>query len=239
MLEPIKKLSVSEAIVNRIRDSISRGELRPGDRLPPERDLASQLGVSRMAVREGIKVLSAMGLVEVRQGDGTFVRHVRAENLLDTRVAGSLLEAAQLLEVVEVRMALEVEMAGLAARRATAEDLEAMDASIRHMEEFLIQEGPRYLEPDLEFHAAICEAARNNSLSRVYENITDLIHHLRQHTYRVPGSGQRALASHRAILTAIRAGDEAAARQAMRQHMENAGRDVEHLMAQRTTGGSG
>lgn len=231
MLEPIRKQSVSEAIVDRIRDSITRGELRPGDRLPPERDLAAQLGVSRMAVREAIKVLSAMGLVEVRQGDGTFIRRVTAESLLDPLVAGNLVEANQLMEIVEVRQALEVEMAGLAARRATAEDLEAMAASLERMAA-LAGDAEAFLAGDREFHTAICDAARNSVLSRVYDHILDMIHRLQHQTYRVPGAAARALASHQAILAAIRAGNEAAARAAMREHMDNARRDVEALIAQ-------
>lgn len=229
MLEPIKKVSVSEAVVSRIRDSITRGELKAGDQLPPERDLATQLGVSRMAVREGIKLLSALGLVEVRQGDGTFVRRPTAGSILDPLVASHLLEAEQLMELIEVRTVLEVEMAGLAARRATAEDREAMTASLSRLEE-LLAAGLDYLQADLDFHAAICDAARNGVLTRVYANINDLVHHLRMRTHTVPGSGERAVISHRTIFTAIAAGDEKAARRAMRAHMENVKYDLQKLI---------
>ncbi|BDG60182.1 FadR/GntR family transcriptional regulator [Caldinitratiruptor microaerophilus] len=239
MLEPIKRVSVSAVIVDRIRQSIESGSLRPGDRLPPERDMARQLGVSRLSVREAIKVLEAMGLVEVRPGDGTFVRRATAENLVDPVLLGHLVEeGTTLAELVEVRMVLEVEMASLAAGRATPEDIEAMESALRRMEE-QIGRGEDFLEADREFHAAVCDATRNAVLARMYEGIMDLVTHLRRRTWRVPGAPERAVASHRAILDAIRARDPSRARAAMREHMANVRRDLEVVMGQEMTAEGG
>lgn len=230
MLEPIKKTSVSDAVVARIRDSISRGELKPGDQLPPERDLAIQLGVSRLAMREGLKVLAAMGLVDARQGEGTFITRPTSRSLLDPAVAGPLLDAAEMLELVEARTVLEVEIVGLAARRASPEHLAALEARMHTMTENLAA-GADFLQADLEFHETILAAAGNRILSRIYGNINDLVFHLLEETHNAPGSGERAVRSHREILASVKARDETRARRAMRTHMANVRADLELLIS--------
>lgn len=224
-------MNLSAAIVDRIKASIDRGELRPGDRLPPERELARHLGVSRLSVREAIKVLCAMGLLEVRPGEGTFVRRATADSLVDPVLLGHLVEEGTLVELTEVRMVIEVEMAGLAAARATDEDIEALTAIHQRMAD-QIARGENFLDADREFHVALCEATRNGVLQKVYEGIMDLIDHLRRRTYHVPGVDIRARDTHQAILDAVRARDPAAARDAMRRHMESVRRDLEVILGQ-------
>ncbi|HEY3363546.1 MAG TPA: FadR/GntR family transcriptional regulator [Symbiobacteriaceae bacterium] len=230
MLQRVKRTSVGEAVIAEIRDAIARGDLKPGDQLPPERELAAKLGVSRLGMREGLKVLEAMGLVEARQGEGTFICRPTAENLMDPLVA-KMLEPAQLLELIEARTVLEVELAGLAARRASAVHRDKMAGSLKVMEERL-STGGDFLPADIEFHDTMMEAAGNQILAHVYANILDLIDHLRMRTYTVPGSGQRALISHKQIFAAIDAHNEAAARTAMRDHMKNVAKDLEQVMKQ-------
>lgn len=230
MLQRVKRTSVGEAVIAEIRDAIARGDLKPGDQLPPERELAARLGVSRLAMREGLKVLEAMGLVEARQGEGTFVCRPDAQKMLDPLVA-NMLETAQLLELIEARTVLEVELAGLAARRASTEQREKMADCLRRMEEALVTGGD-YLPADIAFHEQVLEAAANRILAQVYSNITGLIDHLRLRTYTVPGSGERAVASHKQIFEAINAHKEPAARRAMRAHMKNVQFDVEQVIKQ-------
>ena len=230
MLQRVKRTSVGEAVIAEIRDAIARGDLKPGDQLPPERELAANLGVSRLGMREGLKVLEAMGLVEARQGEGTFICRPTAESIMDPLVA-KMLEPAQLLELIEARTVLEVELAGLAARRASAVHRDKMAECLRIMEANLAS-GQDYLHIDIEFHETMTEAAGNQILAHVYANITDLIDHLRLRTYTVPGSGQRALVSHKRIFAAIDEHNEAAARTAMRDHMKNVQGDLESVMKQ-------
>lgn len=229
-MQRIKRTSVGEAVIAEIRDAITRGELKPGDQLPPERELSTRLGVSRLAMREGLKVLEAMGLVEARQGEGTFVCRPTAESMIDPLVA-TMLETAQLLELVEGRTVLEVEMSGLAARRASAAQLSRMQASLVAQEDDLAA-GRSYLQADIDFHEAIIEAAGNQVLARFYDNINDLIVHLRDRTHTVEGSGIRALTSHRKIYEAIAARNETAARKAMRDHMKNVQFDLKQVIKQ-------
>lgn len=230
MIHRVKRTSVGEAVIAEIRDGIARGDLNPGDQLPPERELASRLGVSRLAMREGLKVLEAMGLVEARQGEGTFISRPTAQSLLDPLMA-NMLETAQLLELIEARTVLEVELVGLAARRASAVHREKMAASLRVMEAKL-EAGEDYLSADIEFHETITEAAGNQILAHVYANINGLIAHLRIRTYTVPGSGIRAIQSHKQIFEAINAHSETAARRAMRGHMKNVQYDLAQVMKQ-------
>jgi len=230
VLNRVKRTSVGEAVIAEVRDAIARGDLKPGDQLPPERELAARLGVSRLAMREGLKVLAAMGLVEARQGEGTFVSRPTAQSMIDPLV-GNMLESEQLLELIEARTVLEVEMAGLAARRASAVHRERLARSLRTMEEQLAN-GEDYLPSDLEFHETVVEAAGNRILSQVYANIYGLIDHLRAKTHNVSGSGERAVFSHRQVYEAISTHSEAAARYAMRDHMKNVQFDLEQVMKQ-------
>lgn len=229
-MQRIKRTSVGEAVIAEIRAAINRGELKPGDQLPPERELAVNLGVSRLAMREGLKVLAAMGLVEARQGEGTFVTAPTTERLLDPLVA-KLLQAAEFHELNEARTAVEVEMAGLAARRSSALQRERMAESLEIMQRN-IGAGEPHLTADVLFHKIIAEAAGNPLLARMYDNIIDLVYHLVEQTQLVPGSGERALRFHTMIFEAVVARNENAARAAMRDHLRDVQRDLDHLMTQ-------
>ncbi len=179
-------------------------------------------------MREGLKVLAAMGLVEARQGDGTFISVPTTERLLDPLVV-QLLQAAEFHQLNEARTAVEVEMAGLAARRSSAAQRERLAESLESMER-KIAAGEPYLAPDVLFHETVAEAAGNPLLARMYGNIIDLIHHLVEQTQRVPGAGERAFRFHTMVFKAIVARDEHAARKAMLEHLRDVQRDLDHLM---------
>ncbi|MDB4895179.1 MAG: GntR family transcriptional regulator [Firmicutes bacterium] len=227
-MQRVKRTSVGKAVIAEIRAAITRGELKPGDQLPPERELAANLGVSRLAMREGLKVLEAMGLVEARQGEGTFITAPTTERLLDPLVV-QLLQAAELHQLNEARTAVEVEMAGLAARRSSALQRERMSESLAMMERNLAV-GESYQSADVLFHTTVAEAAGNPLLARMYGNIIDLVYHLVEQTQRVPGAGERALRFHTLIFKAIVARDEHAARKAMLEHLRDVQHDLDHLM---------
>jgi DNA-binding FadR family transcriptional regulator len=188
-------------------------------------------------MREGLKVLEAMGLVEARQGEGTFISAPTTERLLDPLVV-QLLQAAEFHQLNEARTAVEVEMAGLAARRSSAAQRERMAEALEMMERN-ITAGEPYLSGDVLFHRTVVEAAGNPLLARMYGNIIDLVHHLVEQTQRVPGAGQRALRFHTAIFKAIVARDENAARKAMREHLRDVQHDLDHMLTQSVPGAQG
>lgn len=229
-MQRVKRTSVGEAVIAEIRGAINRGELKPGDQLPPERELAASLGVSRLAMREGLKVLAAMGLVQARQGEGTFICAPTTERLLDPLVA-TLLQAAEFHQLNEARTAVEVEMAGMAARRSSALQRERMAEALAMMQQN-IDAGEPHLSADVLFHEIVAEAAGNPLLARMYGNIIDLVYHLVEQTQRVPGAGERALRFHNMIFKAIVARNESAARKAMREHLRDVQHDLDHLLTQ-------
>ncbi|RMF47458.1 MAG: FadR family transcriptional regulator, partial [Deltaproteobacteria bacterium] len=134
VFKPIRPKKISEEIVEQIRNLISEGQLKPGDRVPSERELASVLGVSRPSVREAIMVLEAMGLVESRQGGGTYVRSLTESSLADPLTSMVEKNPKMLYDLAEVRMGIETWSAYLAAQRATEEDIARIEELFREME---------------------------------------------------------------------------------------------------------
>ena len=205
-----------------------RGEgLEPGQRLPAERDLAQRLGVSRVSVRQGLTVLRINGLVEIRRGDGAYVR--RRPSDTPPSFAQEVVEShAQLPAVMEVREAIEGQNARLAAQRRTAEDLEAMRPALDEMERD-IAAGGTGARADARFHHAITDAAHNVILSDLMDQLAEPIALTRRASLSRPGRPAQSLAGHRRILAAIEQSDAAAAAAAMHEHLAVVG-DVAHIL---------
>ena len=125
-VEPIKSTRIYEEIVRQVKALIAEGRLKSGDQLPPERDLAAQFKVSRTSVREALRTLESLGLIEIRPGEGTFVREVSVESLIEPLAHVILSQREAVGELFEARRLLEPALAGLAARRATQDDLHEM-----------------------------------------------------------------------------------------------------------------
>jgi GntR family transcriptional repressor for pyruvate dehydrogenase complex len=216
-LAPIRKTRLYQEIIDRIQQLVGAGELRPGDRLPSERELADRFGVSRGAVREAMTVLEAAGLIEVRPGSGVYVRG-------QCGVAVQLPHAADnLLEVLEVRSIVEPEAAALAAQRASDEDL----AEIGRAYEALgraVAAGEVGAEEDFAFHHAVCRAARNHVLLDIMDclaqRVREALHRSRSQSLSMPGRSLIVLQEHRAILDAITRGSAEDARDSMTEHIE-------------------
>lgn len=225
MLEPVKKVTVSDNIVKQIKALIEEGKIAVGQKLPSERELSQQLSVSRISVREAIKSLAAMGLVEVRSGEGTFVKSITPKDLADPLTLAVLMERRTLRELLEVRLVLEVELAGLAAERATPEDLEVLEQCLLDMARD-IEVNRNYLDSDTAFHNAMTEAAGNTLLHNMISTVGDLIVDSRRKTTMVPGSGLRALRGHQQIFDRIKARDAKGARRAMREHLADVESDL-------------
>lgn len=220
-----KATKLYEDIAARMIAQIHAGSLRPGDRLPPERALAEEYGVSRTAIREALRSMEMMGCVESRVGEGTFIKAPSLSNIVDP-FSMVLTQNGQLgSELIEVRLILETEVAALAARRRTDEQLLRLQSALSTMEED-IASGGMGVEADGEFHAILAEAAGNDALHVMLDMCEGMLSRTRPITQSVKGVPRMALKDHAAICEAIRIRDEKAARRLMRTHLNRALRNL-------------
>jgi GntR family transcriptional repressor for pyruvate dehydrogenase complex len=208
-----------EQIVQQIEDSVRRGALKEGDQLPAERELAQQFGVSRTAVREAVKALREKGLVEAYPGKGTFITSTTFHSMrqtLDRMMKTGQSEGTP--NLVEVREILEPEIAGLAATRATEENLTAMREAIAVMDEAR-HDPDAFIEADLDFHLALAEAAANPLILSLIDSIVGLLREQRMRIFHVDGGPERGQYHHKRILEAVEHRDSQGARDAMKAHL--------------------
>ena len=222
LLKPIKVKRVSDQAYEQIRDLIFRGQLKPGEQIMPERDLAQALGVSRPTVREAIKQLVTMGLLEHRQGQGTFVRSISDQRELNPLAAMIEGHSPTLEELLEVRMGLEGQAVSLAAQRATPEDLQVLEKALAHM----LQEnraGRLGIEEDVSFHMAIAYATKNTVQVHIMKTFYDLLHYgIKEnlhYLYEDPANLHMIGKQHTEIFQAIKDHDPEAAYAAMKRHI--------------------
>jgi GntR family transcriptional regulator, transcriptional repressor for pyruvate dehydrogenase complex len=210
---------VYSEVASQIHRLIADGRLKPGDRLPSERELAEVFGVSRSSVRDAIRVLEMRGLVEPKHGEGTLVRQVPLDAIVsplaDVLTASKDLTA----ELFDMRRILEPPVARAAAVRATPEDLEALD-QILERQALRVRAGEVAIAEDNEFHYRIATAAKNRVVLRVIDVVMDLLRESRVRWLQGPGRAHSSLAGHRRILDAIRRRDPDGAAEAMRVHVE-------------------
>jgi GntR family transcriptional regulator, transcriptional repressor for pyruvate dehydrogenase complex len=204
-----------------IREFVRSERLEPGDRLPTERELARDLGVSRTSLRQALTALRVEGLIDVRHGHG--IHLVRSVEEVVPPIPADVLEThPQLPEVGEVRNALEALAARLAAQRRDADDVEAMVAGIREMDA-AIARGEPGLHGDRMFHLAVLKAARNDVLANLLDAVADQSAEIARASLERPGQPPRSLAAHRLIFEAISARDSDQAGQLMDEHLEITG----------------
>jgi DNA-binding FadR family transcriptional regulator len=217
-LEPIEQSTMTEQVANRLVKLLSNGHLRPGDKLPPERELAKQLNVGRTTVREALKLLTLSGLLEARRGDGTYVSTEFTGALAKQIGWPVLLSEPELDMVVEVREALEIKAARLAAERATPEEIEQL-AVFRQLAEIDGRDVKRETEIDVAFHNIVTAAAHNLLLSSLMDSLSDIIWKYIYLSNQMTENLQTTIAEHQAIYSAIAAHDPEATEKAMRQHL--------------------
>ncbi len=217
-LEPIKSTRIYEEIVRQIKTMITEGRLKSGDQLPPERDLAEKFLVSRTSVREALRALESLGLVEIRPGEGTFVREISIESLIQPFALVMASQREAIGELFEARRLLEPLIAGLAAVRATPDDLHEMERILDEQARE-IAAGRTGLGQDAQFHAAVGAAAHNRAITRIAHAVMDLLTQSREESLNTPGRPERSHEDHRRILDAIAKRSETAARQAMLDHL--------------------
>src|SRR5262252_10847166 len=210
----------SEGVVKHLREMIHRGELRPGDRLPPERDLAKLLGVSRPTLRAGIRSLAAVGVLESRQGAGTFVVKADGPPALDSSSLSLMasLHGFTSTEMFEARRALEMAIAGLAAQRANGEQLASMAEEMAGMYASL-EEPEQYLVHDMRFHQMVAAASGNRILTALMNMVATTLFDVRRKTVSRAHDLKESAEMHRQVYRAIRDRDTDAARRAMEDHL--------------------
>jgi GntR family transcriptional repressor for pyruvate dehydrogenase complex len=214
-----------EQIVQQIEDSVTRGDLKPGDQLPAERELAQQFRVSRTAVREAVKTLREKGLVEAYPGRGTFITRVISHSIgqtLDRMM--KIGEPEGTAHLIVVREILEPEIAALAAASADEEDIESMREAIALMDARR-QEPEAFIEADLDFHLALAEAAANPLILSLIDSIVGVLREQRLRTFHVEGGPERGQYHHKRILEAVEHRDSQGAREAMRAHLRQVRED--------------
>ena len=217
-LQNLQGQRLHESIVQRFHSLIRQGTLEHGAKLPAERVLAEQLKVSRSSVREAIRTLELQGLVVSKHGSGTFI-NTKSLDAVATLMTSSLdASEAQLRDIFEVRHLLEPQLAALAARRATAEDVERL-AAILVEQQRQIMEGETGVDADTKFHFALATATHNAALVKVVSAVEDVLRQSRDQSLQQPGRPERSLDSHRQILEMVRTGDHLGARSAMEHHL--------------------
>ena len=212
-------------VVSHVRDLIERGALKPGDRLPAERDLATQIGVSRPTIRAGLRTLAAMGVVRSRHGSGTYIPEGPPAFNTDALSFLAALHGFTRDEMYEARRILEVGAAGLAADRATADQIATLAEEVVSL--FASLQEPRvFLVHDINFHRAVAAASGNPIVASLVEMVSALYYERRRET--AAGASERDLRDaaemHRRIYQAIRARDADTARQTMHDHLVQASR---------------
>jgi len=226
-VEQLSSRRLYEQLAERIRHLILNGALTPGDKLPTERILAQDYGVSRTVVREAVKTLQQDGLVEVKAGLGTFI--VDETDRAFSQSLSLLMSvnlSDKLLDVVEIREILEVRMAALAATRARSGDIDRMKTAVAVMDNSL-DDVSEFIKQDHAFHLALAEATQNAVMPLLISSIVDLLQKLRSRTALVDGSLERGQIHHKRILRAINRGDADAAQKAMEAHLRQVRRDSE------------
>jgi GntR family transcriptional repressor for pyruvate dehydrogenase complex len=216
-----------EQIVAQIQQQVLDGVLKAGDRLPPERDLAVQFGVSRTAVREAVKALRQRGLLEIYPGNGTFITDATTHAL--HRSLGLALRIGQMESVVgliELREMMEPAIAAKAAERATVPQIARLEALVVEMDTVLRQP-EKFIAADFAFHMVLAEASQNPLLPTIMNSVVDLLQEQRQRIYKSDGGQIRAQRHHRLILTAVSQKDPAAAYTAMAAHLTQVREDFE------------
>ena len=204
---------VAKQIQNRIVD-----KLKPGDMLPPERELVQTFGVSRSSIRDAIRSLEAVGLLEPRQGVGTVVRDVSAHSMLAPMASMLLQKRKAITELLDVRNILEPALARRAAIHATPQELAEMRAILERQEEKLHRR-ELATDEDAAFHYAIALAADNGMMMKLVQVLMDLLRETRERTLQGEGRAEKSLAGHLRILAALERGNASGAEAAMRRHL--------------------
>jgi len=222
---PIKTKRLYEEIVEQIKQLITDGRLKPGDRLLAERELAEQFQVSRASVREAIRTLEMLGVIDIRPGEGTFVRGTETDDIIRPLAMFLAVERSSLLDMFEMRRIFETATASLAAERASEEELDHIEAMLDKMRERLnVLDPEKGEEYDAAFHYAVAEATHNSLLTKLFKTVSEEFAKAnsvarRQLYHDNIQNAQKIIDQHSEILEAIRSRSPKAAGEAMLGHL--------------------
>jgi len=218
MFRSVKRQRVSDEIVGQVRALISKGVLKPGDRLPPERELIREFGVSRPSLREALKSLVAQGFLEVKQGDRTFVKSITSEKLQDPLSLLLKADTQKIFDLIEVRKAIEAWGAFHAAQRGSEEDIKQLEEIIEEMKEAL-DEGKSWEKQDADFHLAMAQATHNTIQTHIMSTIYDLLRESVARVFRDQGKAKKLFNQHYRIFSAIKNRSPDKARERVLEHL--------------------
>lgn len=221
----IKPKKIYEEVAEALHEMIRTGQLKPGDRLDSVQQLAENFHVGRSAIREALSALKAMGLVEMKQGEGTFIKEFEAKQITFPLSTAILMNKKDIENLLEVRKIIETGTSASAARNRTEEDLEAMKLVLEEMK--TVQgDGELGEKADFKFHLTLSAAAHNTLLSSLMEHVSELMFETQRETRRLwlfskQTTSEKLYEQHVEIYKAIELGDEEEARRAMLSHLEN------------------
>jgi GntR family transcriptional repressor for pyruvate dehydrogenase complex len=219
MFKSVKRTRVSDEVVQQVRGLISQGKLKPGDRLPPERELIKQLGVSRPSLREALNSLVAMGFLEVKQAKRTYVKSVASERMRDPLSALIKSDTQKFYDLIEVRKAMEAWDAYYAAQRATEEDLKELERILKDMRH-AIEEGRPMVKEDADFHLVIAQATHNTVQIHLMSTVYDLLKESVARVLTDQGKMKKFYQQHYRIFNAIRGHSPEKARERTLEHLD-------------------
>lgn len=224
----ITRERLSEQVANHIQGLVLEGELNPGDRLPSERKLSEQFGVSRTVAREAIKLLEERSLVKVVSGSGTYISIVDPELVKQSIGLYMSGQKNSFQDMLEIRLFFEVNIAGLAAKRAAKKDIKSLEKAIEDMRSALPDilddrnKLEQFVQADLRFHWILAKSTKNSLLPVLLSALTNLLLEFSRQASSKPGAGNKAIEFHERILDFIRKRDVEGARNEMRSHMSSA-----------------
>lgn len=231
-LKPIGRTKLTNSVFEQLLSFVVNESWKPGDRIPPERELCQKLGIARTSLREALKAMELVGMLDSRVGDGTFVCP-RSEFLSRPLLwAFTGTDHEELREIMEARTIIEENLAAFAAMRGTDEEIKEIGRAVQLMRDSIAR-GDSILDADMAFHIAVSKAAQNGVLVNAVQLLRNLMRQWILYKLLIPDVPETVLKRHAAIYRAIAARKPNAARNAMRLHLEETSRLVTHVIQQR------
>lgn len=235
-LEPIKRTRIPDEIANRLRAMIVDGTFQKDEPLPSERALAKRLRVSRSSVRDAIRRLEVIGLLETRHGQGTYLHELSVDNLVTPMASVLTFNRARQDDLMDARRAFEPAVARMAASRATKAEIDAIDRLLEEQRR-KVKAGEPTIGEDTAFHAALAQATHNPVIVGIMETLNDLLVESRQRSLERRGRSLQSLRGHEAVTEALRRHDPDGAAAAMHSHIDQIGRLLGQESEQRKRSG--
>jgi GntR family transcriptional repressor for pyruvate dehydrogenase complex len=223
--QAVRKTRRYQQVAEQIHQLIADGVLKPGDRLPPERELAAKFGVSRGSIRDALRTLEAMGIAQSHHGTGTIVRDLTVDSVAVPLSSLLLRKRHLVVELLDVRWMIEPALASRAAAHATDEEIARLEQILKRQREKM-RRGEETIDEDSEFHYVIALAAGNSVVLKFLDVLMDLLRESRSRSLQVPGRSEHSYAGHLRIFKAIKRRDGSAAGSAARQHLREIKRIV-------------